>query len=221
MAFFTAISSTIHIYVDESGDLGFNGRSSRYFILGYVIAGQSGRISTDIKRVLKNLNKKRKHPIREFKFSNDSDFVRLRFLSVIRRLNIDGGQVVIKKTAVKSDLRGKKSILYNYLVAENISSAVTEAYADLSEINLHLDASMSRASRDHFDSYFEKMTWKISILKKSQSVKTNIYHDYSHNESCIQLADYVAGSLYQLYEHEKPHYYDLIKDKITHKREWG
>ncbi|WP_370519329.1 DUF3800 domain-containing protein [Nitrososphaera sp. AFS] len=208
--------------MDESGDLGFKGKSSRYFIIGYIITEQSGRISTDIKRVLKNLNKKHKHSIREFKFSNDSDFIRLKVLNLFRRLDIDGGQVVIKKSAVKSDLRDNKSLLYNYLVAENIATSVVEAYADLSEVNLHLDSSMSSASRDHFNSYFsDKMRWKISIFKRHQSVKTKIYHDYSHNEACIQLADYLAGSLYQLYEHEQPKYYDLIKEKITHKQEWG
>jgi uncharacterized protein DUF3800 len=168
------------------------------------------------------LNSKRKRSISEFKFSNDSEFIRLKVFNLIRKLDIEGGQVIIKKTAVKTNLRDNKPILYNYLVAENIATAVIRAYADLSEVNLHLDSSMSSASRDHFNLYFsDKMRWKNSIFKRNQSVKTKIYHDYSHNEPCIQLADYLAGSIYQLYEHEQPKYYDLIKEKIMHKHEWG
>jgi Protein of unknown function (DUF3800) len=215
-------SSVINVYVDEAGDLGFGDKASRYFIVAYAIIEQPGRISVNTQRLLKTLNNNRRHPIDEFKFSNDNEYIRLKFLNLIRKSNFDGGQVVIKKAAVKEGLRDKKLILYNFVVADSIATAIVNTYDNFVQVNLHLDRSMSKESRVQFDDYFErKMNWKLSEFKKKHDVCNKISHDYSHHESCIQVVDYIAGSLFQLFERENPRYYDVIKDKIIHKNEWG
>lgn len=183
-----------------------------------VIIEQPGRISVNTKRLLNN---KRGHPIDEFKFSDDNEYIRLKFLNLIRKLNFDGGQVVIKKAAVKEQLRDKKLILYNFVVADNIATAIVNTYDNFAQVNLHLDRSTSKESRAHFDDYFKrKMDWKLSEFKKKHDVRNMISHDYSHHESCIQVVDYIAGSLFQLFARENARYYDVIKDKIIHKNEW-
>lgn len=67
----------------------------------------------------------------------------------------------------------------------------------------------------------EDYSFLLSEFKKERDIRSAISQDYSHNVSCIQIADYVAGSLFQLYEHEEPQYYDKIKDIIIHKTERG
>jgi len=84
-------SSVINVYVDEAGDLGFGDKASRYFIVAYAIIEQPGRISVTTQRLLKTLNNNRRHPIDEFKFSNDNEYIRLKFLNLIRKSNFDGG----------------------------------------------------------------------------------------------------------------------------------
>ncbi|MGH9923696.1 MAG: hypothetical protein ACRD38_13185, partial [Nitrososphaerales archaeon] len=75
--------------------------------------------------------------ISEFKFSNDSDFVRHKFVNLIGSPEIEAGRVVIKKTAVAPHLRENKNVLYNFVVAEYIMHDVMAAYGDVEHINLH------------------------------------------------------------------------------------
>lgn len=179
--------------------MGFGDKASRYFIVAYAIIEQPGRTSVNTQRLLKTLNNKRRHPIDEFKFSNDNEYIRLKFLNLIRKSNFEGGQLVIKKAAVKERLRDKKLILYNFAVADNIATAIINTSDNFAQVNLHLDRSLSKESRAHFDDYFSrKIDWKLSELKKKHDVRNMIFHDYSHHESCIQVADYIAGSLFQL-----------------------
>jgi hypothetical protein len=55
---------------------------------------------------------------------------------------------------------------------------------------------MSKGSRDHFDNYFSgKLSWTSQITKVPPIATTRIFHDYSHHEPCVQIADYIAGTL--------------------------
>jgi hypothetical protein len=131
--------------------------------------------------------------------------------------------MVINKNSVSSHLRDKKSILYNYLVADNISRTLLSEYRDILHVNLYLDLSMSELSRNQFNSYFSnKMSWLSSIANDNQHNITNeVFHVCSHNEPCIQLADYLSGTLYRSYEYNEPQYYEMIMNKIKYNVEWS
>jgi hypothetical protein len=217
------ITKTIDIFVDESGDLGFTDKASKYFIIGYVVANCPFRAEVDVKRQLKKLNLRNHHKINEFKFTNDRDFVRHKFLNLIDSLEIEAGTVVIKKTAVVERLRDNKKKLYNFVIAEYIMRNVMAVYGDIDHINLHLDQSMSKRSREEFGRYFtEKVSWKIYASGNSgRQITNNVFHDYSHQQPCLQIADYIAGSSFQLHERSKSQYYEMIKAKVIHTHSWG
>lgn len=144
--------------------MGFTDKSSRYFVVGYVIADCPLRLTVEVKRLFKKLNLRNNRVVNEFKFSNDSEFVRNKFLKYISRSEIDAGQIVLRKTRVADHLRDNKPILYNFVIAEYIVRDVIASYPDVAHINLHLDLSMSRKSRDSFNQYFaEKVSWKSFI----------------------------------------------------------
>ena len=212
----------IDVFVDESGDLGFSQKSTNYFVIAYIVVSRSERIKIDVRRLLKKLNVRSHKKIREFKFSNDSNYVRCKMLNLISKSDIQAGQIVVKKSAVRNDLRNKKSILYNFLVAEYVMRDILSSYNDINHINLHLDLSMSKKAREDFDDYFSnKISWKSLLTGVNQSISNLVYHDYSHNDPCLQVADYLAGSLFQLYEHDDCSFYDRIKAKVVHTHGWG
>ena len=37
----------------------------------------------------------------------------------------------------------------------------------------------------------------------------------SHQNKCVQIADYVAGAINRNFEDEDPHYMDVIREKIS------
>ncbi|MDY6985941.1 MAG: hypothetical protein SVE93_06030 [Candidatus Thermoplasmatota archaeon] len=73
------------------------------------------------------------------------------------------GLVVIDKSAVKSSLRNKPKILYNYLVVDPVTNNILSALQTLqmpetTSITIQIDKSMAKEAIERFDKYFEKKT---------------------------------------------------------------
>ncbi len=210
------------MFVDESEDLGFNTVSTKHFVIGYVVSLNTQRLRVNVSRLLKRLNMRHKYKLSEFKFSNDREFIRCKMLQYIVKQNFSGGFVAIRKASVAPRLREKKGILYNFIIAEYVVSNLLASFDNVTSINLHLDRSMSREARQHFDSYFsDKLSWKQFIKDIDTPIKPMVFHDHSHQEPCIQIADYIAGSLFQYIERNNSCYYDVIKQKIVYSKSWG
>jgi hypothetical protein len=64
----------MHVYVDESGDLGFSEKSTKFFVVAYVVCNSSTTLETNVKRVLKKLHNKGQYHFsrNELKFSRMS-----------------------------------------------------------------------------------------------------------------------------------------------------
>jgi hypothetical protein len=153
-----------------------------------VVANCPFRAEVDVKRLLKKLNLRHHRKINEFKFTNDSDFIWHKFLNLIGSLEIEAGRVVIKKTAVAPHLRENKKILYNFVIAEYIIRDIMAAYGDADHINLHLDLSMSKSSRQAFDRYFaEKVSWKTFVSGNDRLITSRVFHDHSRQKSYIRI----------------------------------
>lgn len=216
------IATTIDVYVDEAGDLGFSPSSTKYFIIAYLIVEHPNRIGTEVKRLLKTLNKKNRKKINEFKFREDEDKVRLKILSFIRkRYDLKAGKVVINKGYVMNHLKVNKELLYNYLIADFIVEDIVNFY-DTRHINLHLDLRMSKTAIHSFNDYFaRKVSWRLIDSGRTSNITNKVFHDNSQNEPCIQIADYIAGSLFRFYERQVPKYLEIIDNKIVYSHSWG
>ena len=180
------------------------------------------RIRIKIKRLLKSLNQISKFKIREFKFSADNDDTRYKMLNLMARLDMNCGSIIVKKAALSAHSRSNISALYNTLVAKNIIHHLITSYEKITYINLHLDASMSKDSRQEFNVYFSNEL----LLQRSEygihdNIISHIQHAYSNQEGCIQAADYLTGSLYRLHQHNDARYYEMIKHKVISTYGWG
>ena len=71
-----------YIFLDESGDLGFSERSSRWFILTIVFTSNHRRIEKCIKKVHKNLKKKYKR-VSELHAYHTNKITRKRILKLL------------------------------------------------------------------------------------------------------------------------------------------
>jgi len=133
----------IDVFVDEAGDLGFNIRSSKTFVVSYFTTQDSQRIHTDTKRLLKRINNKYKRKISEFKFSKDSCEIKNQFFNLIKEMDICIGCVAIEKRAVKDELRDKPLILYNYLIVNYAITNILSRY-NPTKISFILDKSLTK-----------------------------------------------------------------------------
>jgi len=216
------------VYVDESGDLGFDKLASEFFVVSYVILVNttSGFLAGKISRLLRNINlaKKPRGKISEFKFSNDDDKTRIKFLNKINSYDVKIGVVAISKDSVKQHLQKDLVYLYNFIVVDNIMKTIVNDYLNpydpFNRILFVVDRSLSAKRRKQFNDYADK---KAEFLTKQRNwnmeVIVTIRHENSEDTKLLQVADYVASST-SLKLRGNSKYYDLIKNKISHKDKW-
>lgn len=219
----------VSVYVDESGDLGFQKNSSKFFVVSYVmiVNKRIDEIEGLVKRILKNINitKRTRKKIREFKFSRDSDITRIKFLKKINNFDVKIGVVAISKDSVKDHLKKDTSLLYNYAVIDSVMRTIVDEYLikqdPYNRIVFVIDQSLSSIQRRSFNEYAES---KVEYLtsRKSWDIEVTIFinHRDSAYEKLLQVADYVAGATRYMITSGNSKYFDIIETKIKHKDKW-
>jgi hypothetical protein len=134
--------------------------------------------------------------------------------------------MAIAKDSISSeDLKENPNILYNYLTVHYVMPVIIRNYLKstmpVNRIKFKIDQSLSKLGRRKFDDYFDQ---KLAFVKRQEGFKNDIFaeieHENSHNDICLQIADYVASSFYRKTERFDSQYYDVIKDKIKYHEKW-
>lgn len=207
--------SNVTVFVDEAGDLGFSNRSGKYFVIVFVYTEDAQRIRVLIRR---NLRELRLHGF-EFKFSRDMSQVRSFFLNEIGVLDFDAGVVACRKQDIKIEMRQDTFKLYNFLVLNYL-------VRDLASFNYRtaefvFDRKYSPASITRFNEYAK---WKLREVFQSKGrlpPTATFRHAISGRDEGIQIADYIAGAVFQKFERGDDQWYKLIAGKIRYKQPFG
>lgn len=103
------------MFVDESGDLGFTKKSTKFFVVAYVECASPQSVRIGINRTLKHLHQRKKYSLarNELKFSRMDDYCRRFVLRKIAGFEASLGVVVLEKALVNSNLRKEPPVLYN------------------------------------------------------------------------------------------------------------
>ena len=217
----TDSSGSYHVYVDESGDLGFGEKATEFFVVAYVITSNHYPVERDILRLKKKFNTRWRGSISEFKFRNDDDDTRDRVLSTILDLDFDLGYVVIRKSYVVDRLR-TAPLLYRYSVVNNIITDLVNGY-DVKDLTVTVDKSLPRAGIDEFNRYLaDKLSWRQVVEKGDDMPTFRVYHLQSEGQPGLQVADYCAGAAFSYFERANPVFYDLLRPKVKFRNpSWG
>ena len=202
-----------YIFLDESGELGFGEKSTKYFIISLLSCDESELYSLRriIKKVRQKLVKKKIKKYPELKGNNSTNKVRLDVLNKFMLTKSEIFVIILEKSKVYEYLKGKKNKLYNYI--SNL--ILNECSFDDKSVCLIVDRSKSnRSLRDDFDSYIRR-----TLSNKNTINKLTIKHENSQNEACLQVLDFVSWAIFRNYEHKDPSFIEVIKDKIVIKKE--
>ncbi|WP_420546003.1 DUF3800 domain-containing protein [Nitrosopumilus sp.] len=220
----------ISVYVDESGDLGFSEKSSRFFTIGYAFTKDRYPLAENeiIKHALKKLNKKtknKKNKIEEFKFSNNTIKTKCKFLQVIRDLDVAIGVICISKDSVKESLKQDLGRLYRYSIGNTIITNLVKDYFfrqdPYNSIRFVIDRSLSPKARTLFNNYCEEKASFRSRQKDTEiDHRITIKHEDSKSVPMLQVADYIAGSVQKKVERGNDIFYNVIKEKINYHEKW-
>lgn len=101
-----------------------------------------------------------KNKIVEFKFSNNTDKTKYKFLEKIRTMDTVIGVICISKDSVKEDLKHDLSRLYRYLIVDTIITNLVRDYFQKDDpyngIRFVIDRSLSINARKRFNEYCEQ-----------------------------------------------------------------
>ena len=178
-----------YIYLDESGDLGFRGKGSTYFILTCVKI-QDERTNLLFKRIPKDVRQrslaKKTKKTSELKFSNSSVLIRERFLSRVAKLDLEIYSLIVNKEYTQQKLKDNLPVLYSYLIKILLENVITPN----NNIHICIDRCMSPNQRSNFENYIN-----TEFLYKFNKVpELTILHENSNSNEALQVIDFICGA---------------------------
>jgi hypothetical protein len=206
------------VFVDESGDLGFTKKSTRFFVVAYVECASPQAMRISMSRALKHLHQRKKYSLarNELKFSRMDDYCRRFVLKKIARFDASLGVVVLEKALVNSNLRKEPPVLYNWCVVHNVMLSLLSNIAAGNRLNIVFDRSLPTWRIKEFNAYVENKARYLLYEKGAAFSDSSIISEHvsSEMEPCLQATDAIAGAYYQKYENKNDEYVRIIENKI-------
>lgn len=203
-----------YIFLDESGDLGFSKKSSRWFLVTIAISKDARCIEKIVRKVWRSLRKKYKH-IGELHASNEKDITRSKMLHMIMEYSdIKIMTVILDKSKVYIDLQNQKNYLYNFtanILLERLHNR--DIFTHGETIDLIVDRKDTKKSlRENFVNYL------TNSMNKRRTEKFTVVLHASHENKSLQAVDFISWAIFQKYEKGNFEFYEIIKNKIIDER---
>lgn len=213
------------IYLDESGDLGFNfskGKTTKKFVITILVCNSDSarkEFKKAVRRTLKNkLNRKKKHSryVAELKGMNTTLKIKKYFFRNIK--NNDWGiyALALNKIRVEPPLQTKtgKKKLYNFLSRFLLEKLPLSDVAR--NVELVVDRCKNKEEVRDFNQYL------INQLESLLPLNTalNISHLTSQESAELQAADLFSWGIFRKYEYNDKEWYEIYRGKINFETEY-
>lgn len=221
------LDANMNIYQDESGCLGFNAGSSKYFVVALLCPRNSKHIANVMRKFKGRIIKSGWPKNVEIKAHNlflartdsriPSDYKykqtpEVPLLDILRRLancDLEIDAIVVLKSRINDDLRTLPyGILLNYYSGRVLIDRIL-CYED---VHLFVDET-SKQTHDllQFDGYIRTG----ALLTRKRNFPLEIVHGNSNVIHGISAADFTSWSIFRKYESRDDRFFDLIKHKIV------
>ena len=192
----------MNIYLDESGDLGFDPNSSKHIVIALLITENPYKIERCIKKIRQRKLKKKLKELPEIKFNKSNDHIREKTLECLSREHIEIAYIVLNKKRVTPEKQNHKQNIYNFITGNLMCNL---PYGNKTKIKLIVDKRISnKVIRADFD----------RNVKQRSGLQMDISHENSELNKCLQASDFIVGAIFRKYESGDSRFYDLIKDRI-------
>jgi hypothetical protein len=199
-----------YVFLDESGDLGFSNKSSRWFILTMAFTNNHRKIEKCIKKVHRNLKKKYKRVAELHAYHTDA-ITRKRILQLLSEAeDLKILCIILNKKKVHIDLQNQKNYLYNYtanILLDRLSNK--KIYNTGDKIRVCIDQrETNKFLKENFKNYLN------SNLVKKENNDFEVKIRPSQAEKCLQAVDFISWAIFRKYEKNDYEYYEIIKNKV-------
>lgn len=199
----------MYIYLDESGDLGFSERSSKYLVISVIVTAKPYEIERCVKNTRNRKLKKAMRTIPEIKFYRTNREIRMYLLKCLSKTDAEIAYIVLEKAQVYDNLRHHKDKLYNYV----IGFLLRRYFFRLNGEQITLIVDKHHQNRQIIDNFNKYIPYKTDSTNKN--IDLRIAHADSQRDKCLQATDFVAGAIFQKYEHGDNTYYRQIEEMIV------
>jgi hypothetical protein len=197
-------------YIDESGDPGinFSGGSSKYLVYGIVLVKKKN--AAKARQIIDRARKKFNLPyprVKELKFKKSRHNQREYILNqLIREPELKIGYLLYRKHAIltTTQLYKDENARYNFPL-KLIIQAINRELGNQRNLEIVIDGRdvvRNKAVEDYLKSR--------RYLEDDRFYFTSLTFGNSSDERMLQLADFVAGAIYQNYENKKEQYKNII-----------
>jgi len=192
------------VFIDDSGDPGFKVEkgSSKVFVIAMVIfkdnleAERASLAIKDLRRKLKMSD------LSEFKFNKSSKKFRQIFIESIKKFDFKIRAIAVDKKDIYSQrLKTHKENFYNYVIMQVLKNSKS-----IKNAKLKFDKRGEIEIRNQL---------RVYLSRELDNKKNNIFSDLkfvdSRQNTLIQLADMVAGSIFSFYTGKDKSYLEELK----------
>lgn len=207
-----------YLYLDESGDLGFdfvNKKPSKFFtvtILALSCRDANRQLIKAVKTTLRRkLNKSSHHKrmVQELKGTGTTLEVKKYLFSKIKDVKFGIYSITLNKKRIYERLTKEKSRVYNYIARQVLDQIPFEMnHGD--RVELILDKSMAKPEIAEFNSYIRRQLEG----RLSPNIPLDIYHWLSHENCGLQAADLFCWGIFQKYERQNEDWFDVFSKKV-------
>ena len=193
------------VFIDESGDPGFQTQkgSSPIFVIALVIFEdelEAEKTSLAIKELRRKLKVSDSY---EFKFNKTNKRFKNNFFETVRRYDFKIRAIVITKESIYSPrLKGNKEDFYNFVIMQ----VLKHSQGKIKKAKLKFDKRGEKTMRDQLRVYLSKQ-----LNNREKQIFTDLKFENSRQNTLIQLADMVAGSIYASYSKKTNIYLEMLK----------
>jgi len=201
-----------YIYMDESGDLGFNNYelNSKFFIITFLIANNEKEISNVMKNLYKWMEGKKVRRKKSAFFHANQEWKASvkRALDLASRRDIKVVSLVLQKDIISRKDKENIHSLYNKAVWYLLEQCERRNYLTYKDKHYFI-ASRKETKRQLNENF-------ISYLASSHSdlLDIDIIIDNPSQIKWLELVDPISFAIYQKYEYWDLELYSVIKNKI-------
>ena len=209
-----AIRKIIHIYIDESGDLGFSSRATNTFVVACVYVENPNVLARRVRKLLRSVNERSKKEIYEFKYSNDSPDIRSQFIKFINSSDVGFSAIGIDKRLMSGGEKRNVNDLYSTIVVKCLLETSLRGYRSVkATIDRKRGENVLRSFEMHLNAAMNSPAGSLHALK----ITVRSANKDSHDDKCLQVADYIAAICFQKTENSFNDDFDNITAHSIHR----
>jgi len=202
-----------YIFMDESGDLGFDFRKKRttkYFLITFLFVPNKRPIEKCVKNIHRGLRKKYKK-IGVLHAHLEERVTKKRLLKSLSEKSCAVMTIYLNKKRVYTKLHEEKAVLYNYVSNILLDRIYSKRIIPINK-KVELIASRRETNKflnKNFKDYLQKQ------IKDNHKIDLEILIKTPSEEKALQAVDFISWAIFRKYEYQDDSFYKIIKQKIA------